>query len=38
MARAVRNLRSAFAALAALPEDFFAAGRADSPPQSRKAL
>ena len=34
----VRNLRGAFEALAALPEDFFAEGREDSPPQSRKGL
>ena len=34
----VRNLRAAFDALAALPDDFFAEGREDSPPQSRKGL
>jgi antitoxin VapB len=34
----VRNLRGAFDALAALPDDFFAEGREDSPPQSRKGL
>ncbi len=34
----VRNLRGAYEALAALPEDFFAEGREDSPPQSRKGL
>jgi len=34
----VRNLRGAYEALAALPDDFFAEGREDSPPQSRKRL
>ena len=34
----VRNLRGAYEALAALPDDFFADGREDSPPQSRKGL
>ena len=34
----VRNLRGAFDALAALPDDFFADGREDSRPQSRKGL
>ena len=34
----VRNLRSAFEALAALPDDFFAEGREDSLAQSRKGL
>ena len=34
----VRNLRGAFDALAALPDDFFAEGREDSLPQSRKGL
>ena len=34
----VRNLRGAYEALAALPDDFFAEGREDSPPQSRKGL
>ena len=32
------NLRSAFDALAALPDDFFAEGREDLPPQSREGL
>jgi antitoxin VapB len=36
--RPVRNLRSAFDALAALPDDFFAEGRQDLPPQSREGL
>jgi len=36
--RPVRNLRGAFDALAALPEDFFAEGREDSLPQTRKGL
>jgi antitoxin VapB len=36
--RPVRNLRGAFDALAALPDDFFAAGREDSVPQSREGL
>lgn len=34
----IRNLRGAFDALAAMPEDFFAEGRQDLPPQSRKGL
>jgi len=34
----VRNLRGAFDALAALPDDFFAEGREDLLPQSRKGL
>ncbi len=34
----VRNLRGAYEALAALSDDFFADGRGDSPPQSRKGL
>ncbi len=34
----VRNLRGAFDALAALPDDFFAEGRQDLPPQSREGL
>ena len=34
----VRNLRGAYEALAAMPDDFFAEGREDSPPQSRKRL
>jgi antitoxin VapB len=33
-----RNLGKAFAALAAMPEDFMAAGRRDRPPQKRRAL
>jgi len=36
--RPVRNLRGAFDALAALPADFFAEGRQDSPAQSREGL
>lgn len=36
--RPVRNLRGAFDALAALPDDFFAEGRRDLPPQSREDL
>jgi len=36
--RPVRNLRGAFNALAALPDDFFAEGRQDLPPQSREGL
>lgn len=36
--RTVRNLRNAFDALAAMPDDFFAEGRQDSPPQSREGL
>ena len=36
--RPVRNLRGAFDALAALPDDFFAEGRQDLPPQSREDL
>jgi antitoxin VapB len=34
----VRNLRGAYDALAAMPDDFYADGRKDSPPQSRKGL
>jgi antitoxin VapB len=34
----VRNLRGAYEALAALPDDFLAEGRGDTPPQSRKGL
>lgn len=34
----VRNLRGAFDALAALPEDVFGEGREDLPPQPRKGL
>ena len=34
----VRNLRGAFDALAALPDDFCAEGREDLLPQSRKGL
>jgi antitoxin VapB len=33
-----RNLKSAFDALASLPDDFLAEGRQDTPPQSRKGL
>jgi len=36
--RPVRNLRGAFDALAALPDDVFAEGREDSLPQSREGL
>ena len=36
--RPVRNLRGAFDALAALPDDFFAEGREDLLPQSREGL
>jgi antitoxin VapB len=36
--RPVRNLRSAFDALAALPDDFFADGREDALAQSRDGL
>jgi antitoxin VapB len=36
--RPVRNLRGAFDALAALPEDFLADGREDALPQLRKGL
>ena len=36
--RPLRNLRSAFDALAAMPADFFAEGRQDVPPQSREGL
>jgi antitoxin VapB len=36
--RPIRNLRGAFDALAALPDDFFAKGREDSLPQSRDGL
>ena len=34
----IRNLRGAFDALAAMPDDFFAEGRQDLPPQSREGL
>jgi antitoxin VapB len=34
----VLNLRRAFDALAALPDDFFAEGRQDLPPQSREGF
>ena len=33
-----RSLSEAFAALAAMPEDFMAGGRQDRPPQKRRAL
>lgn len=33
-----RNLSTAFAALADMPEDFFAEGRQDTPPQARAGL
>jgi antitoxin VapB len=33
-----RNLRSAFDALSAMPDDFFADGREDEPAQSREGL
>lgn len=33
-----RNLGQAFAALAAMPDDFMAEGRQDQPPQKRAAL
>jgi antitoxin VapB len=33
-----RNLGHAFAALAAMPDDFMAGGRHDSKPQKRKSL
>ena len=33
-----RNLAAAFAALADMPEDFFAGGREDTPPQAREGL
>lgn len=33
-----RGLAAAFDALAAMPEDFFAEGRVDPPPQKRKGL
>ncbi len=33
-----RNLKSGFDALAALPGDFLAEGRQDTPPQKRKGL
>lgn len=36
--RPLRNLRSAFDALAGMPADFFAEGRQDSAPQSREGL
>lgn len=32
------DLSSAFEALASMPEDFFADGRSDDPPQEREAL
>jgi antitoxin VapB len=32
------NLAAAFAAVLAMPEDFFAAGRQDTPPQTREGL
>jgi antitoxin VapB len=32
------NLRAAYDVLAALPDDFFAEGREDVPPQKRKGL
>jgi antitoxin VapB len=34
----VRNLRGAFDALAALPDDVFSEGREELPPQPRKGL
>jgi antitoxin VapB len=33
-----RHLRAAFDALAAMPDDFFAEGRDDAPPQPREGL
>jgi antitoxin VapB len=33
-----RNLRTAFDALAAMPDDFFATGREDAPAQPREGL
>ncbi len=33
-----RSLAAAFAALADLPDDFYAEGRTDAPPQSREGL
>ena len=36
--RPVRNLRGAFDALAALPDDFFGEGRGDGLPQPREGL
>jgi antitoxin VapB len=36
--RPARNLRGAFDALSAMPDDFFEAGREDLPPQSRHGL
>ena len=36
--RPVRNLRGAFDALVAMPDDFFAEGRQDGPAQSREDL
>ncbi|MBN8511000.1 MAG: AbrB/MazE/SpoVT family DNA-binding domain-containing protein [Burkholderiales bacterium] len=33
-----RSLRGAFAALASMPEDFFAEGRGDAAPQAREGL
>lgn len=33
-----RTLKQAFDALTTLPEDFFAEGRQDAPPQSREGL
>jgi antitoxin VapB len=34
----VRTLASAFQSLASMPEDFFADGRIDTPPQEREGL
>jgi antitoxin VapB len=34
----LRSLASAFQSLASMPEDFFADGRSDSPPQEREDL
>ncbi|GAB4063543.1 type II toxin-antitoxin system VapB family antitoxin [Uliginosibacterium sediminicola] len=36
--RPANNLSAAFAALAALPDDFFAEARDDTPPQEREGL
>lgn len=36
--RVPKNLAKAFALLAALPDDFMAEGRQDTPPQSREGL
>jgi antitoxin VapB len=33
-----RSVEAAFKALAAMPDDFFAEGRVDSPPQEREEL